>query len=204
MKVAVVGGAGKMALGIILDFVENKEVEEILLLDINEELLAARKKELNCEKVKTSVVNIYETENVGRLLYDIDVTVNASSHIFNMAVMDACLIGKSGYTDLGGLYHWALDQLKRNEDFKKAGITGIVGSGSAPGVVSVMAKYGYDLMDTVESVRIYDGITNFSNPGYNFIPPYSLNTIMDEFSAKNYEFKDGRHLEQPAFSGEEE
>ncbi len=199
MKIAVVGGAGKMALGAILDFVENKNVEKIRLIDINEEALAKRKKELDCDKINTVSVDITDTEKLGKELAEYDAVLNASSHIFNTAVMDACLIGKTAYTDFGGLYHWALEQLKYHDDFKAAGITGIVGSGSAPGMVNVMAKYAVDRLDTVETVAIYDGIANFNDPGFRFVPPYSLNTILDEYSRNNYCFRDGKHVELKPF-----
>ena len=91
--------------------------------------------------------------------------------------------------------------MERNDDFKKAGITGIVGSGSAPGIVNVLTKYATDRLDTVEDILILDAIINRSASGYGFVPPYSLNTIIEEFTMNNYEFKDGKHVELPPFSG---
>jgi saccharopine dehydrogenase-like NADP-dependent oxidoreductase len=130
-----------------------------------------------------------------------DVVINGSSHVFNMAVMEACLEAKTNYTDFGGLFHWAVEQMKRHDDFKKAGITGIVGSGSAPGIVNVLTKYATDRLDAVEDILILDAIINRSASGYAFVPPYALNTIIEEFTMNNYEFKDGKHVELPPFSG---
>ena len=98
---------------------------------------------------------------------------------------------------------YAKQQLTKHEEFKKAGITGIVGSGVAPGMVNVMAKYAADRLDTVETVRIYSGIVNRLVKGNKIVPQYAMDTILDEFTVNNFEFKDGQMVELPAFSGEE-
>ena len=201
MKAAITGGAGRQCLATILDFIENVDVEQILLIDVNPDALKIRKDLVKSEKVKTQVVDITDTSKLASVLSEYDVCLNASSHSFNMSVMDACLESKTNYTDLGGLFHWARKQLTRHEDFKKAGITGIVGSGSAPGIVNVMAKYGADRLDTIDTILILDGIVNLGVKGYKFVPPYALNTIIDEFTENNFEFIDGDWVELPPFSG---
>ncbi len=201
MKVAVTGGAGRQSVAAIYDLIESQDVEGVLLIDINNEALEMRKKQFNSNKVETKVIDLTDTPKLAAALMDCDVVINGSSHVFNMAVMDACLESKTNYTDMGGLFHWAVEQLKRDDDFKKAGITGIVGSGSAPGIVNVLAKYAVDRLDTVETVLILDAIINRSAKGYGFVPPYALNTIIEEFTMTNYEFIDGKHEELPPFSG---
>ena len=201
MKVAITGGAGRQSLSAIWDFVETADVEKILLIDINEEALQARKELVKSDKIETKVINLKDTAALAEALMDYDVVINGSSHIFNMDVMNACIESKTNYTDFGGLFHWAVEQMKRDEDFRKAGITGIVGSGSAPGIVNVLTKYATDRLDTVEDILILDAIINRSAKGYGFVPPYALNTIIEEFTMNNYEFKDGEHVELPPFSG---
>src|SRR5699024_4545600 len=113
-------------------------------------------------KVVIEKVDLNDHDSIVANLNGYDVCLNASSHVFNLNVMKACVEAKTHYTDFGGLFHWAKEQLKMHDAFKKAGIVGIVGSGSAPGIVNVMAKYGYENLDTVESVHIRDGIVNFA------------------------------------------
>jgi lysine 6-dehydrogenase len=201
MKAAITGGAGRQCLATIYDFIECDDVEKILLIDVNEDALEKRKNLVKSEKIYTQVIDLKDTDRLAKALEEYDVVLNASSHIFNMDVMNACLISKTNYTDFGGLFHWAREQLKRHEDFKNAGITGIVGSGSAPGIVNVMAKYAVDKLDTVETVLILDAIINRSESGYKFVPPYALNTIIEEFTANNYEYVNNEFVELPPFSG---
>ena len=201
MKTAIAGGAGRMALATIYDLTENNDVEKILLIDANEDALKMRKDLVNSPKIETKVVDITDVSKMAAAISGYDVILNGTSHIFNMKVMDACLEAKVNYTDFGGLFHWAKEQLTRHEDFKKANITGIVGSGTAPGIVNVFAKYAVDRLDTVDSVLILDAIINPAAVGYALVPPYALNTIIEEFTANNFEFKDGKEVELPPFSG---
>ncbi len=201
MKAAITGGAGRQSLATIFDFVESEDVEKILLIDINEEALKARKELVGSPKIQTAVIDLTDTDTLAAALENYDVVLNGSSHIFNMDVMNACIKSKTNYTDFGGLFHWAVKQLERDEDFRNAGITGIVGSGSAPGIVNVLTKYATDRLDTVEDILILDAIINRSAAGYKFVPPYALNTIIEEFMMNNYEFIDGKMTELPPFSG---
>lgn len=201
MKAAITGGAGRQSLSAIYDFVETSDVEKILLIDINEEALKVRKELVDSPKIETKVIDLQDTPALAAALADYDVVINGSSHVFNMDVMNACIESKTNYTDFGGLFHWAVEQMRRDEDFRKAGITGIVGSGSAPGIVNVLTKYATDRLDTIEDILILDAIINRSASGYGFVPPYALNTIIEEFTMNNFEFKDGKQIELPPFSG---
>lgn len=201
MRIAITGGAGRQSLATIYDLLENHDVETVLLLDLNEEALKVRSDLVGSTKISTKALDLKDLKELSRALEPMDVVVNASSHIFNMDVMEACLTSKTNYTDLGGLFHWAREQLKRHEDFQRAGITGIVGSGSAPGIVNVLAKYATDRLDTIDTVLILDAIINKSASAYGFVSPYALNTIIEEFTANNYEYINGAFVELPPFSG---
>ncbi|SHE33454.1 Saccharopine dehydrogenase, NADP-dependent [Seinonella peptonophila] len=204
MKVAVIGGAGKVVWGAIRDFVEHPSVDELLLADLNLEAIEQRRQHLGSDKVKVERIDLNDHQALVRLLDAYDVCLNATSHHFNLKVMEACIESRTHYTDFGGLFHWALKQLEFHDRFKEAGITGIVGSGSAPGIVNVMARYGYDHLDQVHSIKILDGIVNFNAPEDSFIPPYAIETLIEEFVMNPYEFRDGKYVEMTPFSGQEE
>jgi saccharopine dehydrogenase-like NADP-dependent oxidoreductase len=204
MNVCVVGGAGKMAEAAIRDLIESDEVEAIVLCDLNEAGLVERAAALDSKKITTVACDVSDTEALARVLEPVDVVVNCSMAYFNEAVMEACLAAGSHYTDTGGLFHWAKKQLALSERFEKAGLTAILGSGSAPGVVNVMARYAEQRLDTVEWVRIYDGIANWAAPVAPLVPPYSLDTILNEFLMSAWPFEDGEWREYPPFQGAEE
>lgn len=89
MKAAITGGAGRQSLSAIYDFVETPDVEKILLIDINEETLQARKELVKSDKTETKIIDLRDTASLAEALADYDVVINGSSHVFNMDVMNA-------------------------------------------------------------------------------------------------------------------
>ncbi len=204
MNICVVGGAGKMAEAAIRDLVESDEVEAIVLADLNEAGLAARKEAMASPKVSTAAVDVTDIEALAKVLEPVDVVVNCSMAYFNEGVMEACLKAGCHYTDTGGLFHWAKKQLALSDRFAAAGLTAILGSGSAPGIVNVLARYAYLRLDTVEHVRIWDGIANWGTAAAPLVPPYSLDTILNEFLMSAWPYEDGEWVEKAPFAGAEE
>lgn len=204
MRVGVVGGAGKMASGAVRGFIEAEDVEEILLVDRNAASLERRVQEMSSDKVKTLVLDLGDHAALVDALRQSDVCLNATFAYFNEAVMEACLEAETHYTDFGGLFHWAKKQLAMHARFRDAGLTAIAGSGSAPGIVNVMARYAYLRLDTVDYVRIRDGIVNFAPPSAPLVAPYALDTILNEFTMNPWTFVDGEYKELTPFSGAEE
>ena len=204
MNICVVGGAGKMAEATIRDLVEADEVEGILLADLDRAGLAARQDSLGTAKVSTAVVDVTDVDALARVLGPCDVVVNCSLAYFNEGVMEACLTAGCHYTDMGGLFHWAKKQLAMSDRFEAAGLTAVCGSGSAPGIVNVMARYAEQRLDTVEWVRITDGIANWAVANAPLVPPYSLDTILNEFLMSAWPFEDGDWKEYAPFQGAQE
>jgi saccharopine dehydrogenase (NAD+, L-lysine-forming) len=204
MRICVVGGAGKMAAAAIRDLIESDEVKAVVLADLNESGLARRQEEVGGSKVSTAVVDIANIDALARMLESCDVVVNCSMAYFNEGVMEACLKAGCHYTDTGGLFHWAKKQLAMNHRFEAAGLTAVCGSGSAPGIVNVMARYAEQRLDTVEWVKITDGIANWGTSAAPLVPPYSLDTILNEFLMSAWPFEDGEWREYGPFEGAEE
>ena len=203
MKVCVMGGAGRMALGAVREFVEHDEVEGLVLADADVAALRDRVQALDSPKVSQMVVDVTDQAGMVASLDGCDVCLNATLPYFNEGIMEACLVAGCHYTDMGGLFHWAKKQLAMSERFAAAGLTAVVGSGSAPGIVNVMARYAALRLDTVEWVRIRDGIVNFAPAWAPLVPPYSLDTLLNEFMMNPWIFKDGEWTEMSPFSGAE-
>jgi saccharopine dehydrogenase (NAD+, L-lysine-forming) len=77
---------------------------------------------------------------LARALDGARVLINACHHDFNLRVMDAALQMGAHYADLGGLFHVTKLQMKRDAEFRAAGLLALCGIGSAPGIVNVMAR----------------------------------------------------------------
>ncbi len=119
----------------------------------------------------------------------------------NIPVMEAALAAGCHYADLGGLFHVTLEQWKLHDRFREAGIAAVMGIGSAPGLTNVLAKLGADRLDSVSSIDLVDGAIDLSEGGGGFGVPYSVETVLDEFTLPAMVFEDGELKEVPAGSG---
>jgi lysine 6-dehydrogenase len=193
-----------MARGALLDFVEHPDVEEIVLVDRDADRLQARAKWLSSGKVRTVEVPIEDSGRLSEALRGSDVCLNATFPELNRAVMECCLEAGLHYTDFGGLFHWVPGQFELHEKFERAGLTAVAGSGSAPGIVNVMAAYAAAQLDSVEGVRILDGIVNFAPSSSPFAAPYAIDTLVREFTMNPVTFRDGEWVEVLPFAEPEE
>ena len=116
----------------------------------------------------------------------------------NLSVMEAALDAGCHYADLGGLFHTTLKQLELDARFRRAGLSAVLGIGSAPGLTNLLARRGADRLDEAHSIDLLDGAVE---PGGGFALPYSAETVLDEFTMPAMVFEDGTMKEVPAASG---
>jgi saccharopine dehydrogenase-like NADP-dependent oxidoreductase len=131
-----------------------------------------------------------------------DSLLNATVYYFNLPVMEACLEAGVHYVDLGGLFHTTRKQLELHERFQTAGITAVLGMGSAPGIPNVQARYAAERLDTIETIHIYDGIQ--PPPGDDVFFGYAIPTIIDELTMPPMVYRNGEFLACEPLSEPEE
>jgi saccharopine dehydrogenase (NAD+, L-lysine-forming) len=99
------------------------------------------------------------------------------------------------------LFHVTLRQLELHERFAAAGVSAVLGIGSAPGLTNVLARLGADRLDRVDSIDMVDGAVDLSADGGAFGVPYSVETVLDEFTRPAMVYEAGEMREVPAASG---
>jgi len=192
MKIVVLGGAGMMGCIAVQDLARSAGVDEVVIADLNQERAQEVAAYLGSSKVSIRPVDVRDHEALVALLRGADCCLNATVYYTNMEVMGACLEAGAHYTDLGGLFHTTLKQLHLHEQFKAAGLSAVLGVGSAPGVPNVQARYAADRLDSVESIRIYDGIKPPPPDVVAFT--YAVPTIVDELTQQPMVYRDGQFL----------
>src|SRR5438876_7060343 len=83
-----------------------------------------------------------------------DCVINSTWYDLNVPIMEAAIEAGIHYCDLGGLYHQTLRQLKLDARAKDAGVTCVLGIGSTPGTMNVMAIHGASKLDKIEKVLL--------------------------------------------------
>jgi len=147
-------------------------------------------------------VNGTDIDELSSILERYDAVVNAAWYENNLHVMRACLKAECHYDDLGGLFHITRKQLLLDEDAKSRGISAIVGGGESPGITNVMCALAAEEMIKVDSVKIYAGAKE-TGQNQDLIFPFSISTVIDEYSKRPVEYLNGEYTEVAALSGDE-
>ncbi len=192
MKIVVLGGAGKMGCIAVQDLAGDRRVDEVVIAD--RDLAQARMVAgiIDSPKVSILPVDVTDHDALVGALKGADACLNATVYYFNLQVMEACLEAGVHYTDMGGLFHTTRKQLELSDRFAEAGLSAVLGMGSAPGVPNMQARYAADRLDTIEYIRIYDGIMPPPPDTVHF--PYAVPTIIDELTQPPMVYRDGEFV----------
>jgi saccharopine dehydrogenase-like NADP-dependent oxidoreductase len=204
MHIIVLGGAGAMGRIAVRVLTEYDDVDQITLADYSEERAREVASSLASSKVQVQQIDVTDEERLRRLLHGADVVLNAVDYAFNLYVLQACIQEKVHYADLGGLFHMTRKMLALNAEAEAAGITAIAGIGGTPGITNLLARLAVDRLDRVESIRVQLGCSDATPSQAPLVAPYSVRTILDEFTQQPQVFQDGAWYPQPPLSGQEE
>jgi lysine 6-dehydrogenase len=202
MKITVLGGAGKMGCISVQDLAKDDRVDEVVIADINIEQAQIVADYINSPKIQIQKVDINDEENFVKSLEGSNVCLNATVFYTNLAVMEACLKAGVHYTDMGGLFYGTREQLKLNDRFAAKEISAVLCMGSAPGIPNIQTRYAADRLDTIESIKIYDGIKPPAPDDLRF--SYAVPTIVDELTAQPMVFENGEFTAKEPLTGFED
>ena len=198
MKIVVLGGAGKMGCIAVQALAKDRRVKEVSIADLNMDQGREVAAYLDSPKISLNQVEINNKESLVAVLKGWDACLNATLYYTNLAVMEACLEAGAHYTDMGGLFHTTRKQLGLHDRFESSKISAVLGMGSAPGIPNVQASYAAERLDTIESIKIYDGIRPPSSGETRFT--YAIPTILDELTLEPMVFSEGKFKACPPLS----
>ncbi len=153
MKFCVLGGAGHIGSGIARELHRLCDCE-ILIADINVQKARDIAKEVNGEVVK---VDATDSGSVRDAVKKCDVAVSAVGpyYKFGEAVLKAVIEAGKPFVDVDDDYDATRKCLELSKEAEKAGVTAIIGLGATPGITNVLARYGYEKLDSVDSIDTY-------------------------------------------------
>ncbi len=112
---------------------------------------------------------------------------------------------RAHYVDLGGLFHVTRQQLELDGEFRDAGLTAILGIGSAPGKTNLLASAAARrLGEDPVSMEIWAATRDPAAADHPFPAPYSVQTLRDELQMGPMVVRDGELTEVEPLSGEAE
>ena len=207
MRVLIVGGAGLMSAGTARDLLSDRSsgITKVIAADANPDRLAALKNAIPDPRLETQQFDVTDRSVLLALLKDCDICVNGVPTFagFQMHIFEACLEARRTYTDYGGMGVYTVKQKAACDQWKQAGVSAIIGLGSDPGMSNIICRAVADQLDTVDRINLYWAATKHPADSPVLVPPYSLSTLLAEYSNPSKQFLDGRLQEVPAQSGSE-
>ena len=200
----VLGGVGAIGRVVVRDLFESHRQNHITIADFNEAGARAYARAFRGRRVSAAFADATRPRQLANLFRGHAVVVNCTQHDFNVTVMRAALMAKVHYVDLGGLFVHTRRQLRLRQQFKRAGLTAILGAGCAPGITNVMTRAAVERLGRAQSVRILVGSKDFNPPSDGFYFPYSAQTIVEELTLTPWIFERGRFCELKPRTGWEQ
>lgn len=140
-------------------------------------------------------VDLRNPESTKKLIADVDaaVVVNCAEGDWNLEVFRECLEGKRHVIDLGSDIPMTKAQIALTSQFEKAGLVGITGCGSTPGINNIMFRYATELFSSIDTVEV--GFAWDSNVK-KFVVPFSIESIIEELSDPAPVLENGQWVEK--------
>ncbi|MEA2017004.1 MAG: saccharopine dehydrogenase family protein [Campylobacterota bacterium] len=171
-------------------------------IDTFEKITLASRTLSKCEKIQKSVKDITDVDisvetidadcvpELIKLIEQINpkIVLNVALPYQDLTIMDACTATNTSYVDTANYEHpdeakfEYKEQWDRDENFKEANLTALLGSGFDPGVTGVFVAYAQqNLLDTIEYIDIMD--CNAGDHGYAFATNFNPEINLREVSA---------------------
>ncbi|MBL0702912.1 MAG: saccharopine dehydrogenase family protein [Sulfurospirillum sp.] len=162
------------------------------------DLIASEIKESLNFEIKTAQIDANNVLKLTKLIKKIEpnLVINIALPYQDLTIMDACVLSGIDYLDTANYEHPDTakfeykEQWAKNEDFKKAGIMALLGSGFDPGVTNVFCAYAQEyLFDEINYIDILD--CNAGDHGYAFATNFNPEINLREVSSNGRYWQDG-------------
>lgn len=204
MHIVVLGGAGAMGRVSARTLAEYADVDRVTIADYHEGRARELADALASSKIEVARVDVNDEARLRGLLHGANVALSAVDYIYNLPILRACIAEKVHYADLGGLFHVTRKLMALHEEARAAGITAILGMGGTPGITNLLARAAAERLDRVESMKVELGCSDSTPSRAPLVAPYSIRTILDEFTKEPQVYQDGEWHAQRPLSGQEE
>ena len=177
-------------------------------------IILASRTVAKCDKIAANVkektgIQLYTTridaDSVSELIDLIrhikaDIVINVALPYQDLTIMEACIQTGANYLDTANYEHPDTakfeyrEQWAKHEQFKNAGIMGLLGSGFDPGVTNVFCAYAQKhYFDEIHTIDILD--CNAGDHGYAFATNFNPEINLREVSAKGRYWENGSWIE---------
>ena len=199
MRVAVFG-SGLMGYTVARDLVKSKNVDKVMVCDVDRNRLKTLTHAEHSSKLSVKVHDVRHQNDTVDLLKNFDVGVGALPHAFSEYAILSTIKAGVDWVDL--IFGWRFGAGRIHAAAKKKGMTIVPACGLAPGLTNVLAMAGTENLDKVEEVHIkVGGIPEKPKPPLNYRIVFSFEAVLEEYLRDARIIKHGKVTDVPALSG---
>jgi lysine 6-dehydrogenase len=186
-------GAGLMGRAAVYDMVRQKDVEEVVVADIESGNLDETLELAGEKKLRPVVLDVRDRAKVLAAMKGADAVLGAVSYEVNLDLAKLAIDAGTHFCDLGGNNTVVEAELALDRDAKRAGVSIIPDTGLAPGMVSPLAMHGVKQMDVATSVQIrVGGLPVHPVPPLSYMLVFSVQGLVNEYVEPCVGIKNGK------------
>ncbi len=197
-------GAGLQGSACAYDLLQDADVTEVRLADVHAAPLAPFLAPFSGQRLVPTTLDVRDHEAVLGAMRGCDAVMSAIPYYFNYDMARLAVDAGVNFCDLGGNTEIVFKQKQLDAEARAKGITVVPDCGLAPGMVNILAEYGIQQLDSVDSVKIFvGGLPQHPEPPLNYMLVYSLEGALDYYTTLSWVLRDGKRTQVTALSERE-
>ncbi len=193
-------GAGRQGTAAAYDMGKWGEAEKIIIADLNWENAKSATKRVNSLLNKQIAIpqkiNVKNQKETTKLLRGIDAFLSAVPYYNNFGLTQCAIEAGASMCDLGGNTDIVKEQLKRDSEAKKAGISIVPDCGQVPGLGTTLCVYAMSLLDQPQDVFMWDGgLPQNPKPPFNYLLTFNIEGLTNEYAEPSVFIREGKLVE---------
>jgi lysine 6-dehydrogenase len=194
-------GAGLQGCACAYDLLQDKEVTEVRLADIHVTHLPEFLAPFSGPRLLPTPLDVRDHTAVLGVMRQCDAVMSAIPYYLNYDLARLAVEAGVHFCDLGGNTEIVFKQKQLDAEARRKNITVVPDCGLAPGMVNILAEYGIEQLDSVESVKIFvGGLPQHPEPPLNYMLVYSLEGALDYYTTLSWVLRDCKRTQVAALS----
>ncbi|MGD9900168.1 MAG: saccharopine dehydrogenase family protein [Calditrichaceae bacterium] len=204
MKVIVIG-AGKMAHGLVFDFLKNRDITNVLVVDQSKDALNIIEQKFKDSRIHTTLAGADDFAILRPFFEQADGAVSAVPYDFNFGLSQLAVDTATHFVDLGGNNSVVEKQFGLHDKAKIKEIGIVPDCGLAPGMVSTVTAHAISELARIDSVKIrVGGLPVNPKPPLNYMLVFSVHGLINEYIEPAVIIDDGEIRTVPSMTDVEE
>ncbi|MEP7344054.1 MAG: saccharopine dehydrogenase C-terminal domain-containing protein, partial [Gemmatimonadaceae bacterium] len=194
-------GAGLQGSACAFDLLQQSDVTEVRIADLKVAALPEFLKPYLGNRLTPVTLDVQDPDAVRDAMRGCNAAMSAIPYYFNLNLAKLAVETGVHFADLGGNTEIVFQQKGLNDKALANSVSVIPDCGVAPGMVNILAQYGIEQLDSVDSVKIYvGGLPQHPQPPLNYQIVYSLEGVLDYYTTLSWVVRDGKRQQVTALS----